>query len=148
MPVTSVASALSLSWHLWERVSTLSSWWAPSAIKTFSAGKRTQIYSLHYCFKKGGKLYVFGSLQYQSVGVPLQIPLNTQACGQMQVQYQKVNCGERNPRLEDWIFMCWVLSKVILLWAKQWLQRHSRPPFFQNQAIKLQKLLMPDNCCV
>lgn len=34
-----------------------------------------------------------------------------------------------------------LLSKVLLLWAKQWLQRHSRLLSLQIQAVKLQKAL-------
>lgn len=93
--------------------------------------------------RKGEKSYIFGSLQYQSVGVLLQIPLNTQAWSRRQVQNQKVNWGGRKkrPDLKTEYSCIELLSEVILLWAKQQLQKAQQTTILPESGYKTSKAL-------
>lgn len=128
-----------LSFHIFFIVA----WWAPSASKTFSAGKGDRVFITD--FKKENS-YVFGSLQYQSIGISFtRNSMNTQVWRQLHVQILRKLRGGKFQTFEMDLFrniaQSELLSKVLLLWAKQWLQRHSRSLSLQIQAVKHQKAL-------
>lgn len=90
--------------------------------------------------------YVFGSLQYLSTGISLtRNSMNTQVWRQLHVQMLRKLRGGKFQTFEiDWLRNTpteLLLSKALWLWAKQWLQRHSRLWSFQIQAVRLQKAL-------
>lgn len=95
---------------------------------------------LFFFFKKKNS-YVFGSLQYQSIGISLtkkfheDPSLATAAHPNVKkVKRRKSHAMETHSGTSRGV---WVISKGLGLWAKQWLQRHSRVSL-QSQAAKLQ----------
>lgn len=141
-----------MSFHMFFLVA----WWAPSASKTFSAGKGDIVFITVFCFcfffylffvfLKKENSYVFGSLQYQSIGISLtKNSMNTQVWRQLRVQIlRKLRGGKFQTFEMDWFRntpLSELLSKVLWLWAKQWLQRHSRLLSRQSQAVTHQKAL-------
>lgn len=71
--------------------------------------------------------------------------MNTQVWRQLHVQILR-KVREENSKLLRLTYsgishIMKLLSKVLLLWAKQWLQRHSRLLSLQIQTVKLQKAL-------